>query len=116
MAVQLHDLIAYLNQSGVASFMVLAQHGVIGSQMAVPVDVSYMADNVLLFRYFETHGAVKQAISVMKRRSGPHERTIRELVMENNKIQLGKPLYEFEGVLSGTPRYVGNSKPLLEKE
>jgi len=115
-AVQLHDLIAYLNQSGVASFMVLAQYGVIGSHMTVPVDISYLADNVLLFRYFEAQGAVKQAISVVKRRSGPHERTIRELLIENNKIQVGKPLYEFEGVLSGTPRYVGNSKPLLEKE
>ena len=116
MAVQLHDLIAYLNQSGVASFMVLAQHGVIGSQMGVPVDVSYMADNVLLFRYFETHGAVKQAISVMKRRSGPHERTIRELVMKKNKIQVGMPLHDFEGVLTGTPRFLGGSKPLLENE
>ncbi|HST79780.1 MAG TPA: ATPase domain-containing protein, partial [Verrucomicrobiae bacterium] len=116
MVVQLHDLIAYLNQSGVASFMVLAQYGVIGTHMTVPVDISYLADNVLLFRYFEAQGAVKQALSVVKRRSGPHERTIRELLMEENRIQLGKPLYEFEGVLSGTPRYVGSSKPLLDKE
>lgn len=115
-AVQLHDLIAYLNQFGVASFMVLAQYGVIGSHMSVPVDISYLADNVLLFRYFEAQGAVKQAISVVKRRSGPHERTIRELLMGEHKIQVGMPLYEFEGVLTGTPRYVGNSKPLLEKE
>jgi circadian clock protein KaiC len=115
-AVQLHDLIAYLNQSGVASFMVLAQYGIIGSHMSVPVDISYLADNVLLFRYFEAQGAVKQAISVVKRRSGPHERTIRELLMIENKIQVGMPLYEFEGVLTGTPRYVGNLKPLLEKE
>lgn len=116
MVVQLHDLIAYLNQSGVASFMVLAQYGVIGTHMTVPVDISYLADNVLLFRYFEAHGAVKQALSVVKRRSGPHERTIRELLMEENRIQLGKPLYEFEGVLTGTPRYVGSSTPLLDKE
>lgn len=115
MAVQLHDLIAYLNQCGVASFMILAQYGVIGSHMTVPVDISYLADNVMLFRYFEAQGAVKQAISVMKRRSGPHERTIRELLMGENRIQIGMPLYEFEGVLTGTPRYVG-SKPLLEKE
>lgn len=115
MAVQLHDLIAYLNQCGVASFMILAQYGVIGSHMTVPVDISYLADNVMLFRYFEAQGAVKQAISVVKRRSGPHERTIRELLMGENRIQIGMPLYEFEGVLTGTPRYVG-SKPLLEKE
>lgn len=116
MAVQLHDLIAYLNQSGVASFMILAQYGVIGSQMSVPVDISYMSDNVLLFRYFEARGAVKQAISVVKRRSGPHERTIRELLMGENRIQIGMPLHEFEGVLTGTPRYVGSSKPLLEHD
>ena len=116
MAVQLHDLIAYLNQSGVASFMVLAQYGVIGSHMTVPVDISYLADNVLLFRYFEAHGAVKQAISVVKRRSGPHERTIREFLMGDNKIQLGMALRDFEGVLTGTPRYIGGLKPLLDKE
>jgi circadian clock protein KaiC len=116
LAVQLHDLIAYLNQSGVASFMILAQYGVIGAHMSVPVDISYLADNVLLFRYFEAQGEVKQAISVVKRRSGPHERTIRELLMGENRIQLGKPLHEFEGVLTGTPRYVGGSNPLLDKE
>jgi len=115
MAVQLHDLITYLNQSGVASFMILAQYGVIGSHMTVPVDISYLADNVLLFRYFEALGAVKQAISVVKRRSGPHERTIRELVMAESRIEIGMPLHEFEGVLTGTPRFVGDSKPLLEK-
>jgi circadian clock protein KaiC len=115
-ALQLHDLIAYLNLSGVASFMILAQEGVISSQITVPVDVSHLADNVLLFRYFEAQGAVKQAISVVKRRSGPHERTIRELLMGENKIQVGMPLHDFEGVLTGTPRYVGGLKPLLEKE
>ncbi|HET9183389.1 MAG TPA: ATPase domain-containing protein [Candidatus Angelobacter sp.] len=116
MAVQLHDLIAYLNLSGVASFMILAQYGVIGSHMTVPVDISYLADNVLLFRYFEARGTVKQAISVVKRRSGPHERSIRELLMGANTIQIGMPLHDFEGVLTGTPRYVGGSKPLLDKE
>jgi circadian clock protein KaiC len=116
MALQLHDLVIYLNQSGVASFMILAQYGVIGSQMSVPVDISYLADNVLLFRYFEAQGAVRQAISVVKRRSGPHERTIRELKMGENRIQVGMALHDFEGVLTGTPRYVGGAKPLLNKE
>jgi circadian clock protein KaiC len=96
--------------------MILAQYGVMGSNMHTPVDVSYLADNVLLFRYFEARGAIRQAISVVKRRSGPHERTIRELVIAENRISVGGPLSEFEGVLSGTPRYVGGTKDLLQDE
>ena len=81
LTVQLHELLSYLNQVGVASFMVLAQYGMLGS-VSSPTDVSYLADNVLLLRYFEAGGEVRQAISVMKRRSGPHERSIRELQMK----------------------------------
>jgi circadian clock protein KaiC len=114
--IHLHELITYLNQSGVFSIMILAQYGVMGSNMHTPVDVSYLADNVLLFRYFEARGAIRQAISVVKRRSGPHERTIRELVIAENRISVGGPLSEFEGVLSGTPRYVGGTKDLLQDE
>lgn len=114
--IHLHELLSYLNQSGVLSIMVLAQYGLVGSHMQSPLDVSYLADNVLLFRYFEAHGAIRQAISVVKRRSGPHERTIRELVIAENNISVGRPLVEFEGVLSGTPRYVGGSKDLLKDE
>lgn len=114
--IHLHELLTYLNQSGVLSIMVLAQYGVMGSNMQAPVDVSYLADNVLLFRYFEAHGAIRQAISVVKRRSGPHERTIRELVIAENRITVGAPLTEFEGVLSGTPHFVGGSKDLLREE
>jgi circadian clock protein KaiC len=113
MAVKLHELLAYLNEVGVATFMVIAQYGILGAGMSTPVDVSYLADNVLLLRYFEAAGEVKQAISVVKRRSGQHERTIRELQMRDGQIRIGDPLRDFEGVLTGTPRYFGGKKPLL---
>jgi circadian clock protein KaiC len=111
--VQLHELFSYLSHMGVSTFLIMAQFGILGTQMGSPVDVSYLADNVLLFRYFETQGAVRQAISVVKRRSGPHERSIRELRFSANKIEVGASLHEFEGVLTGTPRFVGGSNPLL---
>jgi circadian clock protein KaiC len=113
MTVQLHELIAYLNQVGVATFLVMAQYGILGHGMSNPLDVSYIADNVLLLRYFEAMGEVKQAISVVKRRAGYHERAIRELVMRDGAIRIGDPLSDFEGVLTGTPRYFGGVKPLL---
>jgi circadian clock protein KaiC len=114
--IQLHELLSYLNQSGVLSIVILAQYGLLGSHMQTPLDVSYLADNVLLFRYFEARGVIRQAISVMKRRSGPHERTIRELVIEESRVAVGGPLADFEGVLSGTPRFVGGSKDLSQDE
>ena len=107
LTVQLHELLSYLNQVGVASFMVLAQYGILGSGVSSPTDVSYLADNVLLLRYFEAGGEVRQAISVMKRRSGPHERSIRELQMSSGKLMIGDPLRNFVGVLTGTPEYRG---------
>jgi len=112
LTVQLHELLSYLNQIGVASFMVLAQYGILGSAMSSPTEVSYLADNVLLLRYFEAGGEVRQAISVMKRRSGPHERSIRELHMSSGKLMIGDPLRSFSGVLTGTPEYTGG-QPLL---
>ncbi len=111
--VQLHELFSYLSHMGVSTFLIMAQFGILGTQMGSPVDVSYLADNVLLFRYFESQGAVRQAISVVKRRSGPHERTIRELRFSANKIEVSSSLHEFEGILTGVPRFVGDSKPLL---
>ncbi|MBS1803558.1 MAG: AAA family ATPase [Acidobacteria bacterium] len=107
LTVQLHELLSYLNQVGVASFMVLAQYGLLGAAMSSPTDVSYLADNVLLLRYFEAMGEVRQAISVVKRRSGPHERSIREMRMSSGKLSIGEPLKNFVGVLSGTPEYRG---------
>ena len=105
LTVQLHEVLSYLSQVGVASFMVLAQYGLLGSGVSSPTDVSYLADNVLLLRYFEAAGEVRQALSVMKRRSGPHERSIRELVMSDGRIKIGDPLRNFTGVLTGTPQY-----------
>lgn len=102
----LHELLSYLNQQGVMTIMILAQHGLVGP-MGGPVDVSYLADTVILTRYFEARGAVKKAISVIKKRSGPHETTLREVTMTKKGILLGKPLAEFEGVLTGVPRLVG---------
>jgi circadian clock protein KaiC len=102
----LHELLSYLNQQGVMTIMVLAQHGLIGN-MAGPVDVSYLADTVVLTRFFEARGSVKQAISVIKKRSGPHEKTIRELSMSETGIHIGDPLKNFEGVLTGVPRFLG---------
>ena len=112
LTVQLHELLSYLNHVGVASFMVLAQYGLLGISMSSPTDVSYLADNVLLMRYFEANGEVRQAISVVKRRSGPHERSIRELRMTSGKLIIGDPLRDFTGVLTGTPEYKGG-QPLL---
>jgi circadian clock protein KaiC len=106
LSMQLHELLSYLGQQGVATILTLAQHGFIGS-MQTPIDVSYLADSVLLFRYFEFAGEVRQALSVLKKRSGPHERAIRELVLGNGGITVGEPLRDFKGVLSGVPNFVG---------
>jgi circadian clock protein KaiC len=102
----LHELLSYLNQQGVMTIMILAQHGLVGP-MGAPVDVSYLADTVILTRYFEARGAVKKAISVIKKRSGGHENTLRELSLTSKGVVVGPPLSEFEGVLTGVPRSVG---------
>ena len=108
---QLHELLTYLGHKGVVTFLLVAQHGLIG-QMDTPVDTTYLADTVILFRYFEALGEVRQAISVVKKRSGRHERTIRELSLGAGGITVGKPLREFHGVLSGTPRYTGRDEAI----
>jgi len=113
LSMQLHELLAYLGQKGVATLMTVAQHGVLGT-VDTPVDVSYLADTVLLFRYFEAAGEVRQALSVIKKRSGEHERTIRELVMKNGKITVGTALREFEGVLTSSPIYRGEFERLQD--
>jgi circadian clock protein KaiC len=106
MALHLHELLTYLNQQGVISIMTLAQHGMLG-QVQSPIDVTYVADSVLYLRYFENAGTVRQAISVIKKRSGNHERSIRELQITGEGVRLGAPLVEFDGVLTGTPVYHG---------
>src|SRR5579871_365284 len=103
LTIQLHELLAYLNNQGVTTLLVMAQYGVLGHGMVNPVDVSYLADTILLLRYFENGGAVRQAISVVKKRSGTHERTIRELQMGPWRIRVGRPLADFQGVLTGVP-------------
>ena len=102
----LHELFAYLNQKGVLTIIVVAQHGMMASG-APPgdVDVSYLADTVLLFRYFEAGGEVKQAISVFKKRTGPHERTIRQLRIDETGFSVGEPLRQFRGIMTGVPQY-----------
>ncbi|HET6880683.1 MAG TPA: ATPase domain-containing protein [Pirellulales bacterium] len=100
---QLHELLTYLGRQGVMTLMVVAQHGMVGSHMHSPVDTSYLADSVVLFRYFEHGGKVKKAISVVKKRSGPHEESIRELWFNEKGIHLSEPLTQFRGILSGIP-------------
>jgi circadian clock protein KaiC len=113
---QLHELLAYLSQKGVTTLMTVAQHGFVGTNIDTPVDVSYLADTVLLFRYFEAAGEVRQALSVIKKRSGEHERTIRELVIKNGAIMVGTVLTEFDGVLTGAPNYRGEMESLQESK
>jgi circadian clock protein KaiC len=111
LAMQLHELLSYLGQQGVVTIMTLAQHGFMGN-MPSPIDVSYLADGVLLFRYFEYSGEIRQALSVIKKRSGPHERTIRELKFEPGTLAVGAPLRDFEGVLTGVPNFTGDESKL----
>jgi circadian clock protein KaiC len=102
LTLQLHELLAFLNQQGVTSLMILTQQGLVGS-MQTPVDLTYLADTVVILRYFETDGAVRQAISVIKKRSGNHERTIREFSLGWGGVKVGEPLSGFHGVLTGVP-------------
>ena len=111
LALQLHELLAYLGQQGITTIMTLAQHGFFGVTQT-PIDVSYLADTVLLFRYFERAGTIRQALSVLKKRSGKHERTVRELIF-NGTIQVGSPLKEFDGVLTGNLVY---TRPIAEEK
>jgi len=109
LAMQLHELLAYLGQQGIVTILTMAQHGFMGVTNS-PIDVSYLADTVLLFRYFERAGAIRQALSVVKKRSGPHERTIRELIFGEGSIHVGPALVEFEGVITGNPTFIGRAK------
>jgi circadian clock protein KaiC len=109
---QMHELCSYLGQKGVITFLVLAQAGILGAHMTPPVDISYLADNVLVFRYFESGGEVRKALSVLKKRTGSHERTIRELRFHAGAIEVGEPLTAFHGVLTGVPTYSGSSTAL----
>ncbi len=111
---QLHELLAFLGQLGTATILSLTQSGMVGT-MSTPVDTTYLADNVLLFRYFEAKGHVRRAISVVKKRNGYHERTIRELDVNDKGIVIGEALTGFHGILTGVPTYVGEPDRLMEK-
>jgi circadian clock protein KaiC len=107
LTIQLHELLAFLGQMGVATILIGAHQGLIGSQMTTPIDASYLADAVILIRYFEDRGEVRQAISVMKKRGSKHERTLREFRLDTGCLAVGPPLREFRGVLTGVPFYEG---------
>ena len=113
---QLHELLAYLGQQGVVTLLSVTQSGMMGANMTTPVDTTYLADNVILFRFFEAHGHVRRAISVVKKRSGKHELTIREMTVTENGLQIGEALSDFQGILTGVPRYLGNPQSLFEKK
>jgi circadian clock protein KaiC len=115
LVLQMHELLSYLSQLGVLTILVLAQYGLVGL-LESPIDLSYLSDNVMLLRYFEAEGRVRRAISVVKKRSGNHERTVREFQLGAAGIKLGPPLTEFSGILSGTPLYHGAASPLLHPD
>jgi len=109
---QMHELLSFLGQQGVLTLLVLAQHGLVGPA-ETPLDISYLSDAVLMLRFFEHGGTVRRAMSVVKKRSGYHEHTIREFQLSGNGLALGPPLEDFHGIFSGTPSYTGDSAPLL---
>ena len=115
LSIQLHELLSYLSQRNVATILVSAHSGLIGSSMAAPVDASYLADAVVLLRYFETRGEIRQALSVMKKRGSRHERTIREFGFDNGRIYVGSALREFRGVLTGVPVYEGDGSQMHQR-
>jgi circadian clock protein KaiC len=109
---QMHELLSYLSQLGVLTILVLAQHGLVGP-IETPLDISYLSDAVIMLRYFEVNGVVRRALSVVKKRSGNHEHTIREFKLGSTGVAVGPPLYGFTGIFSGTPVYTGTPEPLL---
>jgi circadian clock protein KaiC len=109
---QMHEMLTYLNQQGVLTILVLAQHGLVGA-MQSPVDLTYLSDNVLLLRYFEAAGQLRRAISVLKKRTGGHEPSIREYRIDREGVRVGDPLTNFSGILTGVPRYTGQAETLL---
>ena len=109
----LHELLTYLGQCGVVTILVGVQQGMVGGQMSTAVDVSYLADNVMMLRHYEHDGEVKQAVSVFKKRGSLHERTIRQFFLSSKGIQVGGVLRGFRGILTGVPAYVGESEALF---
>ncbi len=113
---QLHELTAYLNQQGVVTILVMAQHGAVNA-LEAPVDLSYLCDTVINLRYFEAAGEIKQSIAVIKKRNGYHERAIREFKLDGrNGIRIGEPLREFRGILTGTPMFEGTAEKIMRSK
>jgi len=113
LVLQMHEILTYLNQKGVVTILLLANHGLIG-QMSAPVDMTYLCDSVMLLRFFESGGRLRRAISVVKKRVGPHEDTIREFRISAAGLAVGEPLEEFRGILTGVPTYEGKQGNLLQ--
>jgi circadian clock protein KaiC len=114
LTLHLHEILSFLGQVGATSILIEAQHGLVSPQGLHQLDVSYLADTVLLLRHFEARGTVRQAVSVVKKRTGTHERTIRELSLDRGGVRLGPPLSSFQGVLTGVPTHVELNRPRLE--
>ncbi|GGD02469.1 ATPase domain-containing protein [Halopseudomonas salina] len=112
---QMHEVLSYLSQLGVVTFLINPQHGLIGS-MSTSLNVSYIADSVILIRYFEAQGRLRKAISVLKHRTGAHEDAIRELRIDSHGVRVGDPLITFRGVLTGTPEYFGEEHLMEERQ
>lgn len=113
LVLHMHELLQYLNRQGATTFLTVAQHGLVGD-MRSPVDVTYLADTVILLRYFEAVGRVRRAMSVVKKRTGPHEDTIREYRIGGRGVTLGEPLTGFQGVLRGVPTLIGDEAAVLD--
>jgi circadian clock protein KaiC len=112
LVLHMHELLQYLNRQGATTFLTVAQHGLVGD-MSTPVDVTYLADTVILLRYFEARGRVRRAMSVVKKRTGMHEDTIREYRIGGDGITLGEPLTGFQGVLRGVPELIDRGETLM---
>ena len=113
LTLHIHELLQFLNRQGVTTFLTVAQHGLVG-HLEAPVEITYLADTVILLRFFEAAGAVRRAVSVIKKRTGEHEETIREYKISGSGVRLGPPLSQFHGVLAGVPKFVGDAQPLLD--
>lgn len=114
LTIQMHEMLTYLNHKGVVSILTMAQHGYLGNNMQSPADISYLADTVILLRYFEAAGDIKKAISIVKKRTGKHQTAIREYSLGPNRVNVGHELKEFRGILTGTPHFTGSATDILE--
>ena len=113
LVLQMHEILTYLNQKAVVTILLLANHGLIG-QMSAPVDMTYLCNSVMLLRFFESGGRLRRAISVVKKRVGPHEDTIREFRISGTGVTVGEPLADFRGILTGVPVFEGKQGDLLK--